>query len=133
MDDRIISMLILQWAKLTWGEVASNPQERAARMFEEAAETAQAMNLSEGECFAILARTFSRPKDDPHKEIGGLLVTVYGLCAVMNLDPKELLKNELNRMFGKTAKDLRDRHQAKVEAGTARPGLTGNTAKPNDC
>lgn len=118
-NSKVLSQLILNWAASTWGDTAYNPTERAMRMFEEAAETAQAMNLTEEVCSMILTRTFKRPKDDPRKEIGGLLVTVYALCAILDISPSEALATELTRMLSKSKEELRKKHQDKVDAGTA--------------
>lgn len=119
MTHKGLAQLILAWAKSTFGEVASDPVERAARVLEEAAEVAQGGGVSKEMALAIVERTYSRPPDSVEKEIGGLLVTVYALSAVHHLDPQECLEREVARVLAKDPSMWRAKHNDKVKAGTS--------------
>jgi len=63
---------ILTWAIDTFGEVAKNPHERAARLVEEAIEVAQAVGLPLDTVDIIAGRVYSRPPGELAQEIGNL-------------------------------------------------------------
>lgn len=119
MKHSVIAKLILHWCKSTFGEVAMDPHERALRMIEEAAEVAQGIGVPLDILQRTVTRTYQRPADDPKKEIGGLLVTVYGLCARLEIDPQEALEIEVERILNKDPQFLRDKHNLKVKDGTS--------------
>lgn len=119
MNDYAISRLILAWAKATFGAVADDPIERAARMFEEATELAQGVGVPSDMLHKIVERTYSRPADTPFKEVGGLLVTVYALCARLQINPMHALETEVQRILDKDPGIWRDKHNDKVDAGTS--------------
>lgn len=119
MKHAVIAKLVLHWAKSVFGDVAMDPTERALRMMEEAAEVAQGVGVPLDIIQRTVARTYQRPVDDPAKEIGGLLVTVYALCGRLQLDPEFLLDTEVERILSKDPQLWRDKHNMKVKDGTS--------------
>lgn len=114
----LISKLILNWAVTTFGPVARDPAERAARLLEEAAEVAQSFGVAEETALKIIKRTYSRPVGDGDKEIGGVLVCVHGLCAIRNIDPDEVLETEVTRVLNRDPAYWAKKHADKVIDGT---------------
>lgn len=108
---------LLAWAKAMYGDIALSKEERAKRFFEEACELAQATGLNEQDCSIIATRTFNRPKDEVFKEVGGI-VTLLNFCAAWEIDPEMALHVEMRRIISKPESHWRDKHNAKVEAGT---------------
>jgi NTP pyrophosphatase (non-canonical NTP hydrolase) len=119
MKHSVIAKLVLHWAKTTFGNVAMDPIERALRMMEEAAEVAQGVGVPLDMLQRTVTRTYQRPVDDPKKEVGGLLVTVYALCARLEIDPQEALEIEVERILNKDPQLWRDKHNIKVADGTS--------------
>lgn len=114
-----IAMMILNWAKSTFGPVAFDPAERAARLLEEAAEVAQAMGVKPEVARAIVGRTYSRPVGEVDKEVGGVLVCAYSICALIGKSPAEALYEECNRVTGRDRSEWVAKHEEKVKDGTA--------------
>jgi hypothetical protein len=110
---------ILAWAVRTFGPVASDRQERARRVAEEAIEVAQAEGVAAEEIHRIANRAFSRPPGDLEQEVGGLAVTLAALCANAGLDPEAAKLKEWDRISSLPESWLRRKHAAKVLAGTA--------------
>lgn len=119
MTGKGTARLILHWCLSTFGDVALDRKERAMRLFEEAVEVAQSVEVDKAMLGAILKRTYSRPVGDLHKEMGAVLLTTYALAALDGLDPDRLLEDEVTRVLSKPRKHWKDKHDAKVVDGTA--------------
>jgi hypothetical protein len=72
--------------------------ERNARSFEEAIETAQAFGMTEGEAFALVKYTFSRPIGEPEKELGAKVLTAFSLGIVAGIDVMGVAEAELEKL-----------------------------------
>lgn len=72
--------------------------ERAARFFEEAVETVQALGMSEDDANRLVAYTFSRPPGDVRKEIGAAALTLASLCVVGGWDMMECAEADLEKL-----------------------------------
>lgn len=116
--NKLISKLILNWAVTTFGPVAKDPTERAARLLEEAAEAAQACAVTRETALKIVERTYDRPVGLIGLEIGGVLVCTLGLCAVHNIDPDEALEREVERVLNRDLGYWAKKHGDKVKDGT---------------
>lgn len=116
---RLLSHLILHWAKSTFGESALSPTERALRLLEEAVELAQAEGVEVAQAQQVLARTYSRPPGLPAQEAGGCFVTLLAYCATKGIDPDLALEIETMRVLAKPAKVWKDKHDEKIKDGTA--------------
>lgn len=123
---KMISKLILNWAVTTFGPVAKSPIERASRLLEEAAEVTQAAGLDKAVALKIIERTYSRPVGEIGKEIGGVLVCVHGLCAVLDIDPDEVLEIEVTRVLNRDPEYWAKKHGDKVIDGTAQGNVQGD-------
>ncbi len=120
MNAYTTAKLILSWAVDTWGQTALDPRERAMRLLEEAAEAAQSLDVTPEEAERIVARTYSRPKEfNIAKELGGVFVCLYGLCAVKDLDPDFVLHAEVMRCITRDKVAWRLKHDAKFKDGTS--------------
>ncbi|RSY89556.1 hypothetical protein DAH66_02560 [Sphingomonas koreensis] len=78
--------------------VRTDQGERTHRFLEEALELAQANGCSRSDAMALVDYVFSRPKGQADLEVGGVLVTLAGLCSAsgINMDDagdRELAKN----------------------------------------
>src|SRR4051794_26238347 len=89
----------LEWAVKTFTpEVALNPQERIMRFIEEAIELAHAMNLDAAIVVMIVARVYSRDKEEVAKEIGQTLMTLECLAKLLEINADEEASKEFNRV-----------------------------------
>jgi len=73
-------------------------EERRARFFEEAGETAQAFGMSEDEAIELVRYTWSRPTGSPEKEVGAAFVTLTSLCVVAGINASECAEADLQKM-----------------------------------
>ncbi len=115
----IMGTLLLNWAKTTFGPVALDPPERAARVVEEAVEVAQCLGVSKDILHRIVDRTYARPVGDLFNELGAVLLCTYSLCALIESNPMELLFREANRVTLRNPEHWKAKHDAKVADGTA--------------
>lgn len=110
---------VLKWAVDSFGPIALNRDERAARMTEEAIEVAQVEGVSLEIIQRIAARVYSRPVGELGQEIGGLVLGLYALAANAGVD----VDGEFNREFARVLSKPKDwwarKHAEKVAAGTA--------------
>lgn len=122
MNMRITGKLLLDWTCSTFGDkVAQNQQERAMRLFEEAAELAQAAGVPADKSAAILARTYSRPAGAEPQEAAQVLVTLLSYCAQLGIDLEFQFEQEVNRCIANKPA-LKAKYDAKVLAGTTSGG-----------
>lgn len=77
--------------------VRSDRQERAHRFLEEALELAQAMGCSREDATALVEYVYSRPAGRPELEVGGVMVTLAGLCSATSINMTEAGDRELQR------------------------------------
>lgn len=96
-------------------------EERILRFFEEATELAQACGLSSAKAKHIVDYVYSRPVGDVTQEVGGVGVTLLGLCASLDLDTDALEKFEVCRVQDfKVTERILKKQQAKVHAGISK-------------
>ncbi len=115
----ILAAMIYNWAVVTFGPVAKDPPERAARLVEEAAELAQSMGTSREVLHAIIDRAYARPRGDVVQELGGVMVCTYSICALTGNSPMEVLYGECNKVTGRDPAHWRAKHDEKIADGTA--------------
>jgi hypothetical protein len=77
--------------------VPTDRQERTYRFLEEALELAQANGCSLKEAKALVDYVYSRPEGRPELEVGGVMVTLAGLCSATGIDMSEAADRELER------------------------------------
>lgn len=78
-------------------EVRADRGERTHRFLEEALELAQANGCSRGDAVALVDYVFGRPKGHADLEVGGVLVTLAGLCSASEINMDEAGARELAR------------------------------------
>lgn len=110
---------VLQWAVDSFGSIALNRDERAARMAEEAIEVAQVEGVPLEVMQRITARVYSRPVGELGQEVGGLVLGLYALAANAGVDIDAEFKREFDRVLSKPRDWWTRKHAEKVAAGTA--------------
>lgn len=89
---------VTAWLVACFGEErAIDPLERTYRMLEEALELAQACGCAEEDASRLVRYVFSRPRGGVPQEVGGVMVTVAGLCSAMGVDMMASGDDELVR------------------------------------
>jgi uncharacterized protein with PIN domain len=104
----------LQWAIDTFGSIACNRDERAARFVEEALELAHAEGMSPGTAMRLINRVYSRPRGDTAKEIGQAQATLECLAENLGLSADAEAEREFARVKGIPQEEWTRRHDAKV-------------------
>lgn len=112
---------VLQWAVETFGLIAADPVERAARLTEETLELAQSQGLSRATVDAIVERVFARGHGDPAKEIGQVAMTLEALAANLGLSVELEAQREFDRVRSIPKADWEARHNKKAAIGIASP------------
>lgn|SRR5581483_1887161 len=71
--------------------------ERTHRFLEEALELAQANGCSQEDAHMIANYVYSRPVGRPEHEVGGVMVTLAGLCSASRIDMSREADRELEQ------------------------------------
>ena len=71
--------------------------ERTHRFLEEALELAQANGCSRDDAVALVDYVFGRPPGKPTQEVGGVMVTLAGLCSASDINMDLAGDGELER------------------------------------
>ena len=77
--------------------VCANSAERTHRFLEEALELAQAAGCTERDARMLVDYVYSRSPGSVASEVGGVLVTLSGLCNSLKIDALECGNAELDR------------------------------------
>jgi NTP pyrophosphatase (non-canonical NTP hydrolase) len=96
----------------------SDRQERMQRFLEEALELAQATGCSKAEALELVDYVFARGIGDVRQEVGGVMVTLAGLCHAANVDLEGAAQAELERNWNRI-----DRIRAKQAGRPANSAL----------
>jgi len=108
-----------------WGDKAfEDPQERAARLMEEAVELLQAEAEDRPEAARAVAHrivdmVFDKKSGQTREEASGVIVTLLAFCALKEYRLDELAAEEIKRLTPIDPKVLKDRHNAKADKGVA--------------
>jgi len=81
--------------------VCADREERMHRFLEEALELAQASGCSSDDAYRLVDYVFSRPVGRPELEVGGVMVTLAGLCAASGIDMSDAANRELSRNWSR--------------------------------
>jgi hypothetical protein len=103
-------------------ETAMTIEQRGFRMLEEANELAQSCGVTQAEAHRLVDYVYSRPAGLIEQEVGGVMVTVAGLCEAANLTLEVAAERELGRCIKNTEK-IREKDLAKP-ARSALPGAS---------
>lgn len=72
---------VADWMDSLFGvDLASSPVERSMRFLEEALELVQAQGMDRDGAMRVVGYVFGRPAGEPPQEVGGVMVTLAGLC-----------------------------------------------------
>lgn len=96
--------------------------ERRDRFFEEAAETVQALDMTENDAHELVAYTFRRPPGDVRKEIGAAALTLASLCVIGGWDMMACAEADLEKL---QQPETIDRIRAKRASRHGRGALPG--------
>lgn len=110
------------WLETCFGEVGSptRKQKRAWRFAEESIELAQAIGVKEEEFKDLVSYSFSRAMGEPHQEVGGVMLTLAGVCESNGLSLNECAEAELARVWTKV--DAIRAKNARQAEGSPLPG-----------
>lgn len=92
--------------------VRSDRAERTHRFLEEALELAQANGCSRDDALALVEYVFGRPVRRPDQEVGGVMVTLAGLCSASGINMDDAGDRELERNWDRI-ETIRTKQQAK--------------------
>ena len=95
------------WVRTRIGPGHMNRKERAMRLFEEAAELAQAEGITAEQLVTQIAYVFTRPGGEPSQEAGGVAVCIVGYCAGIGTTFLDVLERELRRIEAKPISEIR--------------------------
>jgi len=110
----------VSWITSSFGwEVFRDKHERGRRFLEEVVELNQAMGVPHEDALRIVNHVYSRPVGKVEQEMGGVGITLLGLCGAMSLDFQKLTKRELDRVLALPADHFRKRNVLKAQAGIA--------------
>jgi NTP pyrophosphatase (non-canonical NTP hydrolase) len=104
----------LQWAIETFGPIAANRDERAARFIEEALELVHAEGITAETAQRILDRVYARPRGSLGKEIGQAMATLECLAENVGLSADAECEREFARVRSIPKEEWTRRHDAKV-------------------
>jgi len=110
---------VLSWAVSTFGPIALDRRERAARLLEECIELAQAEGLSSELVSRIAERVYSRPAGDVKRELAQVAMTLDASAENLGLDAQAAAAGELERVKGIPAAHFVGRQAAKAALGIA--------------
>jgi NTP pyrophosphatase (non-canonical NTP hydrolase) len=74
---------------------------RAWRFFEEATELVQAVGTTREDAHRLVDYVFDRPVGEPSQEVGGVMITLAGLCLSAGIDLHDAGETELARVWTK--------------------------------
>jgi NTP pyrophosphatase (non-canonical NTP hydrolase) len=110
--------IALDWVERCFGKQQSrDPVMRAIRFLEEAAELAQACGVSPTVARRVIAAVYNRPAGNVAQEVGGTMLTVRTLCAVLSIDADAAFDRELRRVLQKPRSHFAKRNRKKVKLG----------------
>ncbi|MBT9290402.1 hypothetical protein [Prosthecodimorpha staleyi] len=89
---------VVEWLRACFPTSSVNDQqERMHRFLEESLELAQAAGCSKREALELVDYVFAREVGNRRQEVGGVMVTLAGLCHAMQIDLDEAAEAELDR------------------------------------
>ena len=101
------------WMHACFGkEILNDITERNYRFLEESLELVQSLGCTKEDALKLVDYTFSRPKGNPHQEIGGVMVTLAALCSAYGEDLELCSEDELASVWRKIDQ-IRQKHQNK--------------------
>lgn len=119
MNEADLMWRVADWVRTTFGSASLMDRcNRAARVFEEAAELLQAEGGDLVLAHAIVARTFSRPKGEVAQEAAGVQLTLLAHGYASTLSPIVECERELARVKSLPPDSFRRKQAEKFNLGT---------------
>lgn len=120
MVDRTFQRRVVEWMAACFPlSSQSSVEERTHRFLEEALELAQAQGCSREHAHALVEYVYGRPEGDPEVEVGGVMVTLAGLCSAAGIMMDQAGDRELERNWARI--DNIRRKQAMKPRGSPLP------------
>jgi hypothetical protein len=99
MSERTYQGDVATWMQQCFGvEGATDKQTRNFRFIEEALELVQALGCTREDAQRLVAYVYDRPAGTARQEVGGVMVTLAGLCYANNIDLNQAASAELDRI-----------------------------------
>lgn len=80
-------------------EILENKTERNYRFFEEATELVQACGMTKEDCYKLVDYVYNRPIGDIEQELGGVMVTLFGLACAYNFSIDFCASKEIRNCY----------------------------------
>ncbi|MFK4135948.1 hypothetical protein ACI2KR_27240 [Pseudomonas luteola] len=120
-----------QWLNLCFGETIAKDQDRRNQRFlEESLELVQACGCTAEDAHQLVDYVYGRPAGEKAQEVGGVLLTLAGLCSAQGLDMNDSGEKELARVWTKVDK-IRIKEAAKPSSSPL-PGDTNASMSPEE-
>lgn len=100
-------------------------RERGRRVYEEAAELAQALNVPREELTRIADHVYSKPPGVVEQEIAGVGVSLLATSSAWGVSFDDVLDTEIERVHTLPIEHFRQKKAVKVAAGISMPNRTG--------
>jgi NTP pyrophosphatase (non-canonical NTP hydrolase) len=101
-DQKPFQSRVSDWLSECFGpKWRADPDERMHRFVEEAIELAQAAGCTREEFHLLIDYVYGRPAGDLTKEVGGVMVTLAGLCESANIDLAQAADDELRSNYAR--------------------------------
>jgi hypothetical protein len=111
---------VQEWMLACFGEtIATDRLERCDRFGEEAIELLQSLGYDRNRLGALVDYVYGREMGEPGQEVGGVMVTLAGLCSAHSIDVDAARETELQRVWTKV-EQIREKQKAKP-SGSALP------------
>lgn len=101
-DNETYQERVGHWLIACFGEErAKSIRARNHRFLEESLELVQSTGLTREEAHQLVDYVFNREIGEPTQEVGGVMVTLAGVCMANNLDMLNNAETELSRVWSK--------------------------------
>ena len=106
---------VVCWMLTCFGPAKTiDPIERCKRFLEEALELVQALGLRKSKVLELVEYVYDRPAGEPEQEVGGVAVSLMGLCDSVDIQFIEAGETELARVY-KNIPRIREKQLEKPE------------------
>ena len=82
-------------------EILENKLERNYRFFEEAIELVQACGMTKEDCLKLIDYVYDRSVGEVEQEIGGVMVTLFGLATAQDVNMNYCAEDELMSCYNR--------------------------------
>src|SRR6478735_8728865 len=124
MKMKVFQNDVVGWLRNCFGEdILNNKEERNYRFFEEAAELVQSCGMTKDDCYKLIDYVYGRPSGEPAQEIGGVMVTLFGLASTQGISVDAVSEVEIQNCYNRMEK-IRAKWLSKtVKSGDPLPGM----------